>query len=438
MQPPTVYKNTLFIGWAGKDWASKAAPAGTVYAVEAQTGKLKWTFNALPEQDRKSTGTANVWASMSVDPDAGLLYVPISSPSPNFFGGDRKEDLPLATSIAALGTATGKVVWSRQLVHHDLWDYDTNSPPVLLDLNKGGQKIPALVESSKQGFIYVLNRKTGDPIYPIEEQSVPKSDLPGEQASPTQPYVATPEPVVQAKWPGVSALADLASLGYCSRTAKALRYDGKFTPPSLQGSLVYPGTAGGVEWGGGAVDPVTGTYVVNSSSVAMIYKLLSRADYAAAVKDGTPPGYHPMSGVPYGVRLTSFLNPLGMPCWNPPYGTLSSYDLTTGKPLWKKPFGEVQHWGFYMPESWGSVTIGSPVITKSGLVFIGASMDSRVRAVDLKTGDVLWRSLVDAPSVAMPVPYTYKGRAYVVFVAGGNSILMPKVSDQVIAFALPQ
>ena len=254
LQPPTVYKNTLFIGWAGKDWANKAAPAGTVYAVDAQSGKLKWTFNALPEEDRDSTGTANVWASMSVDPEAGLLYVPISSPSPNFFGGNRTEDLPLATSIAALDAETGKVVWSRQLIHHDLWDYDTNSPPVLIDLKKDGQTIPALVQSSKQGFLYVLNRKTGEPIYPIEEKAVPKSDLPGEQASPTQPYVATPTPVVQAQWPGVSRLADIASLGYCSRTAKSLRYDGKFTPPSLQGSLVYPGTAGGVEWGGGAVD----------------------------------------------------------------------------------------------------------------------------------------------------------------------------------------
>ena len=309
LQPPTVYKNTLFIGWAGKDWANKAAPAGTVYAVDAQSGKLKWTFNALPEADRASTGTANVWASMSVDPEAGLLYVPISSPSPNFFGGDRTEDLPLATSIAALDTETGKVVWSRQLVHHDLWDYDTNSPPVLIDLKKDGQTIPALVQSSKQGFLYVLNRKTGEPIYPIEEKAVPKSDLPGEQASPTQPYVATPTPVVQAQWPGVSRLADIASLGYCSRTAKSLRYDGKFTPPSLQGSLVYPGTAGGVEWGGGAVDEATGTYVVNNSSVAMIYKLLSRSDYDEAVKGGTPAGYHPMAGIPYGVKLDELPEP---------------------------------------------------------------------------------------------------------------------------------
>jgi quinoprotein glucose dehydrogenase len=438
LQPPTVYKDTLFIGWAGKDWANKATPAGTVYAVDARTGKLKWTFNALPEKDRASTGTANVWASMSVDPEAGLLYIPISSPSPNFFGGNRTEDLALATSVTALDAETGKVAWSRQLVHHDLWDYDTNSPPVLLDLVKNGRTIPALVQSSKQGFLYVLNRMTGEPIYPIEEHKVPDSDVPGEQSSPTQPYVARPEPVVADAFPGVSTLADIASPGYCSRTLKTLRYDGKFTPPSLQGSLVYPGTPGGVEWGGGALDPTTNTYVVNSSSVAMIYRLLSRSDYEAAVKGGTPKSYHAMSGVPYGFRLTTFLNPLGMPCWNPPYGSISSYDLNTGDLLWKKPFGEVQQWGFYMPESWGSVTIGSPVITKSGLVFIGASMDSRVRAIDLKTGAVLWRALVDAPSVAMPVPYTYKDREYVVFVAGGNSILEPKVSDQVIAFTLPK
>ncbi len=325
-------------------------------------------------------------------------------------------------------------MWSRQLVHHDIWDYDTNSAPVLIDLKKDGKTIPALVQSSKQGFLYVLNRQTGEPIYPITEQAVPKSDVAGEEASPTQPYVATPQPTVPDQWPGVSTLADVASLGSCSREAKTLRYDGRFTPPSLQGSIIYPATAGGVEWGGGAVDPASGAYVVNSSSVVQIYKLIDRADYE---KHAGKAGYFPQEGAPYGMHLTTFLNPLGMPCWKPPYGTLSAYDMNTGKLLWKEPFGQVQKWGFYMPKSWGSVTIGAPAITKSGLIFIGASMDSRVRAIDLKSGKVLWRSLVEAPAVAMPAVYTYKGREYVVFAVGGNSILEPKVSDQVVAFALP-
>ncbi len=437
LQPPTVYNDTLFVGWAGKDWEFEADPPGTVFALDARTGRLKWTFDALPEEARAHTGTANVWASMSIDPETGLLYIPVSSPSPNFYGGDRKEKLPLATSVTALDTDTGEVVWSRQLVHHDLWDFDTNAPPVLVDIKKDGKTIPALVQSGKTGFLFVLDRRTGEPIYPIEERPVPASDVPGEEAAPTQPYARTPEPTVADTWPGVSTLADVLSLGYCSRKAAGLRYDGRFTPPSLEGSLIYPASPGGVEWGGGAVDPATGTYVVNSSSVVQIYQLLERGAYEAATKDGTPKGFYAQQGAPYGLHLTTFLNPLGMPCWKPPYGTLSAYDLGTGRLLWKKPFGEVQHWGFYMPLSWGSVTIGAPALTKTGLVFIGASMDSRVRAIDLGTGNLLWQGQVDAPAVAMPAIYTYKGKEYVVFVAGGNSILMPKVSDQVIAYTLP-
>jgi quinoprotein glucose dehydrogenase len=437
LQPPTVYKNMLFIGWAGKDWAEQEAPPGTVFAVDAETGALKWTFHALPPDVERQTGTANVWASMSVDPDNDLLFLPVSSPSPNFYGGNVKEPIPLVTAIAALNADTGAVVWSRQLVHHDLWDYDTNSAPVLVDIDKDGQTIPALVQSSKQGYIYVLNRLTGEPIYPIVETKVPQSDVPGEQSAPTQPEVTIPEPTVPAEWPGVSTIADIASFGYCSRKAAELRYDGKFTPPSLKGSLAYPATAGGVEWGGGAVDPSSGTYVVNSSSVVQIYQLLKREDYDAQTKTGTHPNYYPQTGAPYGIHLTNFVNWLGMPCWKPPYGTLSSYDLKTGQLLWREPFGEVQQWGFYMPLSWGSVTIGAPVITKSGLIFIGASMDSRVRALDLKTGKVLWSALVDAPAVSMPAIYRYKGKEYVAFAVGGNSILEPKVSDQMIAYVSP-
>jgi len=169
-----------------------------------------------------------------------------------------------------------------------------------------------------------------------------------------------------------------------------------------------------------------------------IYRLIPRDQYDdEAARGGETGGFSPMTGTPYGFQLTTFLNPLGMPCWKPPYGMIAAYDLKTGERLWNEPFGQVQKYGFYMPESWGSVTIGGPVITASGLVFIGASMDSRVRAIDLKTGKVLWKAVVDAPAVALPAVYSYKGKQYVVFVAGGNSILSDKVSDQVVAFALP-
>ena len=437
LQPPTVYTNLLFIGWGGKDWAYATAPPGVVLAVDAQTGALKWAFHPLTPEMAKTTGKVNVWASMSVDPDHGLLYLPTSPPSPDDYGGDRKEDIKYGNAIVALNADTGAVVWSRQLVHHGLWDFDIDSAPTLIDIDRNGQKIPALVQPTKQGFIFVLNRLTGDPVFPIDEKPVMQSDVPGEKSSPTQPEETVPEPTVPAQWPGVSTLANIVSFGYCGREAKRLRYGGLFTPPSLQGSLTFPGSAGGVEWGGGAFDPVSQTYVVNSSDVVQIYQLLTRKDYDAKTKNGKPANYYPMEGSPYGIHLYSFLNWLGMPCWKPPYGTLSAYDLKSGKLLWKEPFGEVQKFGFYMPLSWGSVTIGAPVITRSGLIFIGASMDSRVRAIDLKTGKVLWRWLVEAPAVSIPAVYEYKGKEYVVFAVGGNTILMPKVGDQLIAFALP-
>jgi quinoprotein glucose dehydrogenase len=439
LQPPTVFQDFLFVGWAGKDWADAEAPPGSLFALDARTGELRWTFNSLPADIAAKTGTANIWASMAVDPVRQILYVPVSSPSPNFYGGNRQTPIPLGTSITALEIATGKVIWSRQLVHHDLWDFDTNSAPTLVDITKDGKTIPALVQTSKQGFLYVLDRYTGEPVYPIEERPVPKSSVPGETASPTQPYVASPKPVVDDRWPGVFELADIASFGYCSRKLKELVYEGRFTPPSLKGSLIYPATIGGVEWGGGAVDPNKQIFVVNNSSAVQIYRLIARKEYETEVASGGSEtgGYFAMSGSPYGIQLTTFLNPMGMPCWKPPYGSLSAYDLKTGDLLWKKPLGQVQKWGFYMPESWGSITIGGPVITASGLIFIGASMDSRVRAIDLKTGQVLWKALVSAPAVALPAIYEYRSKQYVVFAAGGNSILTPRVSDEIVAFSLP-
>ena len=437
LQPPTVYKNLLFVGWAGKDWAFAKTPPGIVFALDAETGKLRWQFNPLTADQEKRTGKINVWESMTVDADHGLLYLATSPPSPDDYGGDRKDHYPYANAVIALEAETGKVVWSRQLVHHELWDYDIDAAPTLLDVKKDGKTTPALVETTKQGFIFVLNRLTGEPVYPLNETKVPQTDVPGEVTAPTQPEPMVPPPTVAQKWPGVFWLADWLSGGACSAQAKTLRDEGIYTPPSLKGSLVYPPSTGGVEWGGGALDPRSNTFVVNSSSVAFIYKLIARRDYDQARKKDAADTF-PQKGAPYGVQIKMFANWLGMPCWKPPYGTLSAYDLNTGKLLWKNPFGEIQKDGFYMPESWGSVTIGAPAITASGLVFIGASMDARVRALDLKSGKVLWRWLVDAPTVALPAVYTYKGREYVTFAVGGNSILSPTVSDQLIAFALPQ
>jgi quinoprotein glucose dehydrogenase len=440
LQPPTVFKNILILGWAGKDWESAKDPDGKVFALDAQTGRLLWSFNPLPPQMVKNSGTANVWASMSIDSNKGILYLPVSSPSPNFWGGNRLDLAPYATSITAVNVYTGKVLWSQQLVHHDIWDYDTNAAPTLVDIKKDGHTIPALVQTTKQGYLFILNRYTGKPIYPIIEKPVPASDAMGEIASKTQPTVPYPVPVIP-DWPGISKLADAVSFGYCSKHFSMLTYKGRFTPPSTNGSLVYPGTVGGIEWGGGSVDPHKHIFVVNNSSLAQIQKLIPRKEYDAIVDRGTgtenSDSYFPMLGAPYAIQLTNFFNPIGMPCWKPPFGSISAYNLDSGQLLWKKPFGQIQQWGFYMPKSWGSITIGGPVITASGLIFIGASMDSRVRALDLNTGNVLWQADVAAPAVSIPAVYSYKGKQYVVFTTGGNSILTPKVSDEVIAFALP-
>jgi len=439
IQPPAVYKDTLILAWAGNDWVYKTENPGTVYGIDARTGALKWTFNIIPPDMLNQTGTANVWAGISVDPETGLAFLPTSSPSPNYYGGDRLKEMPYATATVAVNAETGEVKWARQLVHHDIWDVDINSAPTLVDIKKDGQTIPALIQATKMGFLFVLNRNTGEPVYPIEERPYPASDVQGEVAAKTQPYVPLPEPVIADHMPPVSMLADLISFGECSRWKARIRDEGRYTPPSVRGSISWPATLGGVEWGGGALDPTTNTYVVNSNVVPQIYSLVPRAEadkkYGNALRNRD--GYAAQQGSAYGFRLENFLNMWGMPCWAPPYGNLLSYDMNTGKLNWKKPVGQVQKWGFYMPESWGSVTIGAPVVTRSGLIFIGASMDSRVRAVDLKTGNVLWKHLVEAPAVAQPAVYTYKGKEYVVFAAGGNGILTPRLSDQLVAFALP-
>lgn len=439
VQPPTVFRDYLFLGWTGNGLSDSAVSPGTLFALDARTGALRWTFESISEDIAAKTGLASITGSMSVDAARNMLYVPVGSPSPDFFGGNRLDDMPNATSVTALDIETGKVVWSRQLVHHDLWDYGPNAAPALIDIVKDGVTIPALVQTSKQGFLFVLNRQTGEPVYPVEERSVPKSAVPGEVSAPTQPFVDVPQPTTDDAWPGVFKLADWASFGYCARTVRRLRNEGRFTPPSLQGTLFYPSLIGGVGQGGGAVDPASQTLVVNSSNVVQISRLLRRADYNNLADDDADVAgdLFPMRGVPYGIRLSTFLNPLGIPCWNPPYGTLSSYDLKTGKLLWRKPFGQVQHWGFYMPEAWGTPTVGDPAVTASGLIFIGASIDSRVRAIDLKSGEVLWKHLVPAPATALPAIYQYKGKQYVVFAAGGHAALAAKFSDEILAFALP-
>ena len=444
LQPPTVVGDHLMIGWAGKDWAYAEAPPGTVFTVNAQTGKLEWTFEAIPENVRAHTGTANVWTHMSADEANGLVYLPVSSPSPNYWGGNRTESIPLGTSTTALDIKTGKVVWSRQWVHHDVWDYDINSAPTLMDITVNGKQIPALVQATKQGFLFVVNRLTGEDVWPIEERPVPQGDgsVQGEKLAPTQPFPTKPAPLLdQSKKPAIWKLADIVGAGQCSRLWDKLSYDGMYSPPTTKGEgvLTYPDSAGGVQWGGVAFDPQKQIAIVNTSHIVQYIKLYSREDYEKADNgSGNESGFAPQEGAPYGLRLMVANNWLGMPCWQPPFGEIVAIDMHTGDVKWRRPVGASQQYGFFMPESWGSPTIGGPAVTAGGVIFIGASMDAKVRAYSVDTGEELWADQVEAPAVANPSVYEYKGRQYVAFVAGGNTILKDQVGDQVVVYALPE
>lgn len=447
LQPPTVFGDQLFVGWSGWDWQYTQDPPGTVFALDARTGERNWVIDFLPEEVRRKSGTANVWTAMSVDEARGILYMPVSSPSPNYWGGNRTEPVPLATSVTAADVGTGRILWSRQIVHHDIWDYDIGAAPTLVDLTIDGEPVPALVQTTKMGMLYVLNRVTGEPVFPVEERPVSQAGaVAGEVPSPTQPFsLAIPPMNDPFHWPELWWLGQLTSLGGCGREVEDAHYEGLFTPPTDQGSgtLFYPATSGGMQWGGGSVNPETGLYIINTSEVVEKLRMIPREEYDRLIegrKEGSASeaGLYPQEGAPYGFELKVLRNWLGIPCWKPPYGEIAAYDLNTGRKLWERPFGRSQYWGFHGLKGWGSPNIGGPVLTAGGVIFIGASMDSRVRALSAATGEELWSAIVDAPANSIPAVYTYRGRQYVLFSAGGNQILTPRVGDQLVAYALPE
>ena len=442
LQPPTVIGDKLIVGWAGKDWEYEVESPGSLFALNARTGELEWEFKPIPDDEALKTGTANIWTAMSYDPALGLLYIPVSSPSPNYWGGNRTQPIPLGTSTTALDINTGKVVWSRQWVHHDIWDYDINSAPTLMDITVNGKPVAALVQATKMGFLFTVDRRTGEDVWPIEERPVPKGEADGEVYSPTQPFPTKPAPLLdQSKKPAIWKIADIVGFGQCTKMWDGLEYNGMYSPPGLKGNgvLAYPDSAGGVQWGGVAFDPVSQVAIVNTSHIVQMIKLWDRASYDKQPKDaGNENGFYPQIGAPYGMSLLNAQNWAGMPCWAPPFGELVAIDMHTGDVKWRRPMGAVQQWGWYMPADMGSPTIGGPAVTAGGVVFIGASMDAKVRAYSLDDGKELWSDIVMAPAVANPAVYEYKGKQYVAFVAGGNSIMKDQVGDQVVVYALPK
>lgn len=450
---PVVIADKVIVGSAMSDNRRAAAPHGTVRAFDARTGALAWSFDPVPRDPAdpataswgegwKSAGHANVWAPMSVDEGRGLVFLPTTSPSPDFFGGLRPGDDERANSVVALDAASGALRWSFQIVHHDVWDYDTPAQPVLATIEIGGAPRDVVIQGTKQGFVFVLDRDTGAPVYPVEERAVPQGGVEGEALSPTQPFPADlPALVPQTISPddafGLIPFWDGAA---CRDELAGSRNEGLYTPPSLQGTLIFPFTGGGINWGGVAVDAANGIVYANTSRAVHRVTLFPAGDFEAMKAAHPGKEVAPQKGAPFGMMRETVLSPLGMPCNAPPWGTLTALDLKTRRVLFDVPLGTTEALaplGLALP--FGTPVVAGPIVTAGGLVFDGAAMDQYLRAFDARTGAELWQGRLPAPGVATPMTYEWQGSQYVVIAAGGHSEAPASVphGDAIVAFRLP-
>jgi len=429
---------------------------GRLIAVDAATGKLKWSWDPIPQDPKAAgaeswkngsaqrTGAANAWSVIAADPERSLVFVPTGSPSPDYYGGERLGDNLYANSIAALRAETGERVWSFQLVHHDLWDYDTASPPVLFDVRREGRTVPALGVGSKDGNFFILNRETGKPIFGVEERPVPKSDVPGETASAMQPFPVAPRPLAPQTLNAEEIQGPDSDRKWCREAIAKLRSEGVFTPPSLRGSLIIPGNVGGMAWGGAAYDAAHRLLLIPVNNLAAEVRLIPRADFEreteAAGRDLSGGWeFGRQSGTPYAMARRFLRAPGGWPCTPPPWGTLKAIDAETGAVKWTVPLGHLPALGPAPapPPSYGSIALGGPIVTAGGLVFMAGTLDPALRAFDVTTGKELWKA--DLPTSARSMPMTFRGpdgKQYVVITAGGHGLPVTPLGDYVIAFTL--
>ena len=447
--PPVIAGGLVVVGGAVNDNVSTTEPSGVIRAFDINTGALVWNWDSgNPDSTTPIAANAtyianspNSWSISSYDPKLGLIYVPTGNQTPDQYGAGRNPNTEkYSAAIVALHAETGKVAWVFQGTHHDLWDMDVPAQPSLVDLTIGGRTAPALVAPTKQGEIFVLNRETGEPVLPVTEEPVSQAAAPGDTAAPTQPRSAlsfNPPPLTEASMWGLTPFDQLL----CRIAFKSLRYDGRSTPPSEQGSIIYPGNFGTFNWGGVAVDPVRQAVFGMPVYLAFTSQLLKRPDATSRVvtKEGDPP-FNENFGAPYAAKLGTFLSPLGLPCQAPPWGYVAAADLTTGKIAYRHVNGTVQDLSpVPLPIKLGVPGIGGPMITKSGLAFLSGTLDYYVRAYQIDTGQQLWESRLPAGGQATPMTYlSPSGRQFVIVVAGGHGSTGTKAGDSIIAYALPR
>jgi quinoprotein glucose dehydrogenase len=440
---PAIIDDLVIVGSSIADNDRVKSPSGAVRAFDARTGALRWTWNPLAD-DIAPTGAGNVWSTISVDAERGLVFLPTGSASPDYQGFARHGDNKWANSLVALSARTGELVWGFQLVHHDLWDYDVASQPTLATLRRDGAEVPAVIQGSKHGNLFVLQRETGKPVFAVEERSVPRSDADGEEAAPTQPFPVMPPPLVPQRLSAADAWGPTpADKEACRAKIEGLRSEGVFTPPSVQGTVAIPGHVGGMNWSSGAFDPERQVFVANVNNLPMEVYLIPRAQYGTREKENQlgelRAEISPQHGTPHGMSRRVLTSPSRLPCIAPPWGSLVVVDLASGAIRWNVPLGSTADLLPNTPVIRGTPNLGGPIVTAGGLVFVAAAMDNYLRAFDVETGAELWKAPLPAGGQATPMTYRLRpdGKQFVVIAAGGHGKLGTKLGDSLIAFALP-